>query len=345
MIRIGFVGAGKQAQCAHIRNYANQTGCTLAAIADPDRVLAEKVAARYGIERVYDSHQEMILKEHLDATVVTLPAIPAAEAVVCELLTAKIPVFVEKPLSWSVPAAERVVAAAKKSGTLLVVGYHKRSDPAVMAAKTEIDRLKQTGELGRLKYARVQVCLAGDWISGGYNDAIKGSAPAPAAAPLPMDEFAGMNDKMVMNYRSFAGAHSHQFDLMRHLIGEDYRIAYTEPSGVLLAIESDSKIPGVFEFSPYAATQDWRESILVAFERGFVKVSLPAPVSNYIAGHLELFRDGSGSTSPVFPARGALQQQAANFLDVLRGKSGVFCGPEDALKSLWIARDWTLRLL
>jgi predicted dehydrogenase len=348
-LKIGFVGAGKQAQCAHIRNYATLGDCTLAAIADRDEVLADKVAERYGIGKVYASHQEMLAKEQLDAIVVTLPSIPAAEPVVCDILAAHIPVFVEKPLAYSVPAAERVVAAAKKYGTLLVVGYHKRSDPATMFAKKEIDRLKQTGELGKLRYARVHVSLAGDWISGGYLDAIKGSAPAPAAAPLPMDEFAGMNDKMLMNYRSFAGAHSHQFDLMRHLIGEDYRFAYVQPSGILLVIESENKIPGTFEFTPYASTKDWRESALVAFERGFVRVSLPAPVTNNLAGCVEVFRDEGGTaipltTTPVFPARSALQQQAVNFLEMVRGNGGVMCGPEDALKSLVIARDWALHL-
>jgi predicted dehydrogenase len=343
-IRLGFVGAGKQAQCAHIRNYAALPDCTLAAIADPDEILAGKVAARYGIEQVYTSHQELIAKAKLDAIVVTLRAIPAAELVVCDFLAAKIPVFVEKPLAYSVAAAERVVAAAKTHGTLIVVGYHKRSDPATMFAKAEIDRLKKTGELGKLRYARVHVCLAGDWMSGGYLDAIKGSAPAPAPAPLPMDEFAGMDEKTLMRYASFAGAHSHQFDLMRHLIGEDYHFAYVQPSGILLVVESDSKIPGTFEFTPYASTKDWRESALVAFERGFVKVSLPAPVVNNLAGKVEVFRDEGGtavpmSSIPVFPARSALQQQAANFLETVRNGGGVMCGPEDALKSLVIARD------
>lgn len=349
-IRLGFVGAGKQAQCAHIRNYALMSDCKLAAVADPDEILAGKVAARYGIEQVYTSHKEMIAKAQLDAMIVTLPSIPAAEPVVCDILAAKIPVFVEKPLAYSVQAAERIVAAAKKHGTRLVVGYHKRSDPATMYAKAEIDRLKQTGELGTLRYARIHVCLAGDWTAGGYADAIKGSAPAPAPAPVPPEEFTGMMDeKTLFNYRFFAGAHSHQFDLMRHLLGEDYHFAYVQPTGVLLVVESGSKVPGVFEFTPYASTKDWRESALIAFERGFVRVSLPAPVVNNLAGQVEVFRDEGGtavpvSVMPVFPARSALQQQAVNFLETLRGNKNVLCGAEDAMKSLAIARELTLRL-
>ena len=49
----------------------------------------------------------------------------------------------------------------------MMIGYHKRSDPATMYAKAEIDRLKSTGELGAMKYVRITM-PAGDWIAGGF---------------------------------------------------------------------------------------------------------------------------------------------------------------------------------
>ena len=36
-----------------------------------------------------------------------------------------------------------------------MVGYHKRSDPATIDTKAEIDRLKETGEMGLMKYVRI----------------------------------------------------------------------------------------------------------------------------------------------------------------------------------------------
>ena len=57
----------------------------------------------------------------------------------------------EKPLAGCVEAGERIVAATE-SGGWLMLGYNKRSDPAVMFAKAEIDRLKASGELGAMKY-------------------------------------------------------------------------------------------------------------------------------------------------------------------------------------------------
>ena len=48
-----------------------------------------------------------------------------------------------------------------------MIGYHKRSDPASMYAKAEIDRLKASGELGRMTYVRI-LMPSGDWVAGGF---------------------------------------------------------------------------------------------------------------------------------------------------------------------------------
>jgi predicted dehydrogenase len=342
-IRIGFVGAGKQAQCAHMRNYTGLENCTLTGVADPDLELAEKVAARYGIEKAYSSHTEMFQKAELDAVIVVLPPLPFAEKILLELIEAGVHVFTEKPLAYSVAAGQRLTAAAKKSDKLFAVGYHRRSDLAVMQAKAEIERLKQSGELGKLQYVRLHVSLAGDWIAGGYDGAIAGSA-APAPVPFPNEEFPGMTDASVLKFRMFSGAHSHHLDKVRCLLGNDYRITHVDPTGILLAVESTDGVPGVFEFTPYASSHDWREETLVAFEKGYIKVSIPAPVSNHIPGTLEIFRDKEGTTVPVFPAQGALQQQAVNFLTAIRGGGNPFCGIEDAVKSQEIALKWAQKL-
>ena len=52
------------------------------------------------------------------------------------------------------------------SGTWAMIAYHKRSDPATMFAKAEIDKLKQSGELGKLRYVRITM-PPGDWIASG----------------------------------------------------------------------------------------------------------------------------------------------------------------------------------
>ncbi len=189
-VRIGFVGVGGMGQCAHLKNYITLQNCEVVALAEIRENLGTKVAARYGIPHVYPSHKEMLASEELDGIVASQP-FNRHGVIVKELLKAGIPVFTEKPLAASVQVGEEIVKAVQASGTWHMVGYHKRSDPATRAAKAEIERLKSTGELGRMTYVRI-LMPAGDWVAGGFNDLIKDDAPYPVLEwdpPAPdMDE-------------------------------------------------------------------------------------------------------------------------------------------------------------
>ncbi len=153
-VRIGFAGAGGMGQCAHLRNYATLPDCEVAAIAEVRPKLGQEVARRYGIGKVYGSAAEMLAGEKLDGIVASQP-FNRHGVMAPELLQAGVPVFTEKPLAASVEVGERIVKAVAKSGTWHMVGYHKRSDPASMFAREEMDRLLASGELGRLRYVRI----------------------------------------------------------------------------------------------------------------------------------------------------------------------------------------------
>jgi len=342
-MKIGFIGAGKQAQSVHLPNYATIESCRIAAVADLDADLAARVAARYGAPH-YRTHQELLTKGKPDAVVVTLPPMPAAESLILDVLEAGVPLIVEKPLAWSVPAAERICAKQVQTGTPLVVGYHKRSDPAVMHAKAEIEQYRSSGELGAIRYARVHVSF-GDWIANAYRGTLAGKPPAQKEAPA-TDDFRGMNEAAKQKFKTFSGGHSHQLDLMRHLIGP-YRIAHVDPSGVLLVVTGENGLPGVFEFTPYLSSKDWREQALVAFEHGYVRVDLPAPLAINRAGTVEVFRDSGGestptTTSPVFPSVSAMTSQARNFVRFLSGEKTPLCSASDGLAALVTSRDWAM---
>lgn len=348
MKRIGFVGAGKQAQCIHLPNYALIPDCEIAAITDVDFELAKRVAAKMHIPGVYASHLDMIAKEKLDGIVATLPGTPMAEAVILDTLAAKIPLCVEKPICISVASGKRIVAATRGNDTPLVVGYHKRSDPAAIYAKSEIGRLVSSGELGAMRYVRVFASLAGDWIANAYRSAIKGSMIIPQQS-FPESDHAMFSEAAKDKFIHFIFGESHQLDLMRYLLGDAYHISYADPTGVMLAIESEHGIPGVFEFTPYESKNDWREYAIVCFEKGYVRVDLPAPLAINRAGTVEVFRDaGDGtlpaSTFPVFPAKSAMCSQAENFIALLKGEKSTLCPMSEALELIAIAQDWALRL-
>jgi predicted dehydrogenase len=287
----------------------------------------------------------MLSAEKLDGIVASQP-FTRHGVLVPELLKARVPVFTEKPLAGTVAAGEKILAALKDSGTWLMVGYHKRSDPATIRARTEIDRLKQSGELGPLRYVRI-LMPAGDWIAGGFVDLLKTDEPLPK---LQWDPPASdMDAETYKLYQGFVNYYIHQVNLMRHLLGEPYRVTYAEPSGVLLAVRSESGVAGVIEMSPYKTTIDWQESALVAFERGYVKLALPAPLASNRPGTVEILRDpGKGAPpetiTPQLPWVHAMRQQAINFVSAIQGKTKPPCEAAEALEDLKVAREY-IRLL
>jgi predicted dehydrogenase len=344
-IRIGFVGVGGMGQCAHLRSYVTVDGCEVAAIAEVREKTGALVAEHYGVPHVYPDHREMLAAEDLDAIVASQP-FTRHGTLLPELAEAGIPLFSEKPLAGSVEMGEKIVDAVKRGGSFHMVGYNKRSDPAVMYAKEEIVRLRKSGELGALTYVRILI-PPGDWIAGGYAGLLNGGDPAPKlpSDPRPAD----MDEDLCEEYIAFVNYYIHQVNLMRHLLGAPYRAAYADPSGVVLAVESAEGTPGVIEMGPYQTTRGWQESALVTFERGYVRIDLRSPLARNRPGRVEVFRDpGEGCPAetlvPDLPPVDSMQQQAVNFVAAVRGEIEPPCVAEEALEDLKVAREY-LRIL
>jgi len=339
--RIGFVGVGGMGQCAHLRNYASMPECRVVAIAEIRPELGKVVANRYGVPSVYPDHAAMLAEEELDGIVASQPY-NRHGVLLPDLFAAGVPVFTEKPLTCSITAGKKIIKALQGSSARHIVGYHKRSDPATMYARNLITELKASGELGALRYVRI-IMPAGDWIAGGFHDLQSSQETVPMldhdALPTDMDE------DTQRSYDSFVNYYIHQVNLMRHLLGEAYHVTYAEPSGVMLAGQSDSGIACIIEMTPYETTIDWQESALVCFERGWVKLELPAPVTLNRAGRVEFFRDPeAGATpqtvTPQMPWVHAMRQQAINFVKAIKGEMKPLCEAAEALEDLKVAREY-----
>lgn len=340
-VKIGFVGVGGMGQCAHLRNYVTNPDCEVVALAELRQDAARKVAQRYNIPAVYSSHQEMLASEKLDAIVASQP-FTRHGILLPELLQAKIPILTEKALAGSVEQGEKIIKALDASGTVYMVAYHKRSDPAVEYGKAEIDRLKQSGELGPMKYVRISM-PAGDWVANGFSELISGDdAPQTLEFEPPASD---MDTESFEANIGFVNYYIHQVNMMRHLLGESYQLKYVSSSQVMLAVESASGISGIIEMSPYVTSIDWHEKLLVAFEHGYVQFELPAPLASNRPGRVEIFRDpGQGETPqtiiPSLPWVSAMRQQANNFIKVVKGEMAPPCEAHEALEDLRIAREY-----
>lgn len=342
-VRVGFVGVGNMGQCAHLKHYATLPDCQVVALAEMRPALRRAVAARYGVPRSYASHEEMLDAEDLDAIVAPQPFTRHGQ-IVPDLLRRGLPLFTEKPLGASVQVGEAIVAAGRASGAWHMLGYHKRSDPATAYARAEIQRLRESGELGAMRYVRITM-PPGDWVAGGFCDLVTTDEPRPAlpADPPPPD----MDADTFTRYVTLVNYYIHQINLLRYLLCEPYRVAYAAPSGALLAAEGATGVAAVIEMAPYRTTLGWEESALVGFERGYVRLELPAPLASNLAGRVTVYSDpGEGATpvatSPTLPPVGAMRQQAINFLRAVRGEAPPPCTAEEGLEDLRIARDFLL---
>jgi len=342
-IRLGFIGVGGMGQCAHLRNYIAERDCAVVALAELRPRIRTEVATRYGVPRAYADHREMLKTEKLDGIVAIQPFDLHGQLLPDIFAAAPgVPVITEKPIARSLEAAQTILDAAAKHGTPLHIAYHKRSDPAIIHARDLIAQWKKSGEMGAMRLVRLAM-PPGDWSASGFSHLIGSDDPYPQVTRDPSP--AGMDDATARDYTTFVNYYIHQVNLMRHLLGEDYEVTHADPSGVLLNVRSISGVAGTLEMAAFRTTVEWQESAFIAFEKGWIRVELPAPLAIDRPGRITVYRDPGAGAAPTtsevtLPLIHAMRQQARFFLEAIRGKATPLCGPDEARRDLLAAKRY-----
>lgn len=121
--RIGFIGAGGIAH-RHLGVLEQFEDVELAAFSDTDFERARGTAERFGAQ-AFASHQEMLAQANLDAVYICVP--PFAHGAIEEaVIAAKLPFFVEKPVSLDIETARQIERQVAQAGLITAVGYHWR---------------------------------------------------------------------------------------------------------------------------------------------------------------------------------------------------------------------------
>ncbi len=146
-IKVGVVGlgwAGKE----HLKRYLENSHAKVVAVADPAEKTTDKISSLHKLKGYYDS-EEMFEEEKLDAISICTPnifhapiAISAAER--------GISAITEKPMCTTSDEGRRMVKAAKKGGTKLMVAVCRRFHPASVYLK----ELVEDDFLGDINFAR-----------------------------------------------------------------------------------------------------------------------------------------------------------------------------------------------
>jgi predicted dehydrogenase len=135
MIPMGVVGTGSLG-FHHARILRDVDGVEMVGFYEARQARALEVAGELGIT----SHPTLeSLLDEARAVVVAVPTV-AHEAVATAALDRGIAVLIEKPMAPSLEEADRILAAADRSGAVVQIGHVERFNAAVRAAEPYLDR-------------------------------------------------------------------------------------------------------------------------------------------------------------------------------------------------------------
>jgi UDP-N-acetylglucosamine 3-dehydrogenase len=143
-VRWGVLGLGWFGE-VHADALATMPGIELAAVCTrrPDRL--REVADRFAVKKRYTDYKELLADPDIDAVSIVTHIDDHCHIAVDALRAGK-NVFLEKPMAPNVQQCDAILAAARESRGLFMVGHICRFDPRVAMAKEAIDQ----GRIGRI---------------------------------------------------------------------------------------------------------------------------------------------------------------------------------------------------
>jgi predicted dehydrogenase len=143
-VRWGIIGTANIARAVFLPGL-REAGADATAVAGRDLARAQEFAGANKIERAVHGYQRLIDDPQVDALYIPLPNSLHADWTIRALEAGK-PVLCEKPLCGTVPDTERVLDAARRTGTLLWEAFSFPFHPQLDRVKT----LVAEGAIGEL---------------------------------------------------------------------------------------------------------------------------------------------------------------------------------------------------
>lgn len=155
-VRVGVIGCGGIFRGAHVPYLEWRTDrVRVTAVADVKRESAREEAERFGAE-VCDDWKALVGRDDVDAVIIATHPRPHCEMAVACAEAGK-HILLEKPMCRTVAEADRMIAAAGKSGVDLQVAYVMRFRPA----RRKLKALLEAGTLGE---AHLVYCNQTGWF-------------------------------------------------------------------------------------------------------------------------------------------------------------------------------------
>lgn len=298
-LRLGYVGCGFMAQRVHLPNFSSIPDCEVVALAELRPELGEKVQRRYGIPRLYRTHEELIADPDVDAVGVSA-AFSVQGEIAADALRAGKCVFMEKPMAVSVEQAEEIVQAEQAGGARLMVGYMKRYDAGNEMVKGFVRQFRETGELGRLQYVRNHG-YGGDWVAGLDSPMERTAEPMPQSPPPRVPRW--LPEDQDRPYLAYLQQYTHNVNLMRWFTdcGDQARVTAVDldADGYTGIVALDlGGVRGLLE-TGRATYYRWDEHTQLYFESGWLHTWAPPLLLRNAPAEVELWRGKPGEEQQI----------------------------------------------
>lgn len=155
---VGLIGTGYMGKCHALAWNAVKTVFgdverpRLVHLAEANPALAESRAAEFGFAKATADWRALIDDPEVDVVSVTTPNQFHAEMAIAALEAGK-HVWCEKPMATAYADAERMLAAARKSGKVAVLGYNYIQNPVIR----HIKQLIGEGAIGEVNHVRIEM--------------------------------------------------------------------------------------------------------------------------------------------------------------------------------------------
>lgn len=337
-IRVGVVGCGLIGQMMHLPHLKElHERFELAALCDVSPGTLAYVGDYYGVTRRHTDHRAL-LREPLDAVLVL--SADSHGAVIVDALRAGKHVFTEKPMCYTLREADEILAAHRAAGTVCMVAYMKRHDPAFRRARPLVQGLRD------LQAIHVTVLHPSEAHQVGHHDIRRfADVPAAARARLVAEQDAlireVIGDFTPLERRVFAesllSTLVHDVNVLRGLAGDPEEVLFTDVwaggDSLLTCLRYASGVRAVLSLHYLWDLAHYEETVAFYARAERVRLVFPSPFFRNVPTGLvvERMEDGSPVQAHVTTSmKEAFKEELVHFAGCVEQGTTPLTTPEDA---------------